>query len=101
METRFKLATRAFAHTARYDGAIANYLGSLDSDGERSVFPATLNLQFRKLQPMRYGENPHQRAAFYLDENSQNVTVATARQIQGKELSYNNVADTDAALECR
>ncbi|MEE8428172.1 MAG: bifunctional phosphoribosylaminoimidazolecarboxamide formyltransferase/IMP cyclohydrolase [Gammaproteobacteria bacterium] len=99
-QMRFRLAVKVFECTARYDGAIANYLGSLDGDGERSLFPATLNLQFRKLQPMRYGENPHQRAAFYLEENSQIVGVATARQMQGKELSYNNVADTDAALEC-
>jgi phosphoribosylaminoimidazolecarboxamide formyltransferase/IMP cyclohydrolase len=96
---RFDLAVKAFEHTARYDGAIANHLGTLVEPGE-AAFPRTLNLQFEKSQAMRYGENPHQSAAFYRDHSPSEASVATARQIQGKALSYNNVADTDAALEC-
>ena len=98
--TRFRLAVKTFEHTARYDGAIANYLGALSKTGERQAFPQTLSLQFRKVQSMRYGENPHQGAAFYIEHRQGEASVATARQLQGKELSYNNVADTDAALEC-
>jgi len=96
--SRFALAKKVFAHTAHYDGAIANYLGQLDS--ENSGFPITLSLQYHKVQKMRYGENPHQKAAFYTELNPPDASVSTAIQIQGKELSYNNVADTDAALEC-
>ena len=98
--TRFRLAVKTFEHTARYDGAIANYLGSLAADGEREAFPQTLSMQFSKVQSMRYGENPHQGAAFYVERTRPAVCIATARQLQGKELSYNNVADTDAALDC-
>ena len=98
--TCFELAVKTFEHTARYDGAIANYLGAINADGSREHFPRTLNLQFRKAQGMRYGENPHQRAAFYLEEDIEESSIATAHQLQGKELSYNNIADTDAALEC-
>ena len=98
--TRYTLAVRTFEHTARYDGAIANYLGAINAAGEQQDFPATMNLQYRQVQTMRYGENPHQRAAFFVEHAPQGASVATARQIQGKELSYNNVADTDAALEC-
>jgi len=98
--TRFGLAVKTFEHTARYDGAISNYLGSLTTGGEREVFPQTLSMQFNKVQSMRYGENPHQGAAFYVERSSPGACIATARQLQGKELSYNNVADTDAALEC-
>ncbi len=97
---RFELARRAFAHTARYDGAIANYLGSTAPDGTREAFPATLNLWFRRAQAMRYGENPHQRAAFYVETPPPEPSVATAHQLHGKDLSFNNIADTDAALEC-
>ncbi len=96
---RFDLAVKAFEHTARYDGAIANYLGRL-TDGERAEFPRTLNLQFRRVQAMRYGENPHQQAAFFTDPAVSEAGIATATQLQGKELSYNNIADTDAAIEC-
>ncbi|VAW63066.1 IMP cyclohydrolase / Phosphoribosylaminoimidazolecarboxamide formyltransferase [hydrothermal vent metagenome] len=99
-QTRFDLAVKAFEHTSNYDGAIANYLGTINSDGSRSNFPRTINLQFDKVQEMRYGENPHQQAAFYKESQPAEVSVANATQIQGKELSYNNVADTDAALEC-
>lgn len=100
-ETRFSLARKVFAHTARYDGAIANYLGSLNLAGEaEGHFPPALSLQYRKVQEMRYGENPHQKAAFYAEYQPAEASVATAQQLQGKALSYNNVADTDAALEC-
>ncbi|NDC09731.1 MAG: bifunctional phosphoribosylaminoimidazolecarboxamide formyltransferase/IMP cyclohydrolase PurH [Oxalobacteraceae bacterium] len=102
-ETRFDLAIKVFAHTAQYDGAITNYLSSLGSDRQhqsRATYPATLNLQFVKLQDMRYGENPHQSAAFYRDVNSIEGALANYRQHQGKELSYNNIADADAAWEC-
>jgi phosphoribosylaminoimidazolecarboxamide formyltransferase/IMP cyclohydrolase len=105
-KTRFDLALQAFEHTARYDGMIANYLGTIDQNADelstegRDTFPRTFNSQFIKAQDMRYGENPHQNAAFYVEANPQEASIATAKQIQGKELSYNNVADTDAALEC-
>ncbi|TDQ38945.1 bifunctional phosphoribosylaminoimidazolecarboxamide formyltransferase/IMP cyclohydrolase [Thiopseudomonas denitrificans] len=103
---RFSLALKAFEHTAAYDGMIANYLGTIDQQAQtlstegRSLFPQTFNSQFIKAQDMRYGENPHQNAAFYVEANPVEASVATAVQIQGKELSFNNVADTDAALEC-
>jgi phosphoribosylaminoimidazolecarboxamide formyltransferase/IMP cyclohydrolase len=97
---RFRLAVKTFEHTARYDGAIANYLGTLTGDGEKETFPQTLSMQYRKVQSMRYGENPHQAAAFYVEHQASVASVASAEQLQGKELSYNNVADTDAALEC-
>jgi phosphoribosylaminoimidazolecarboxamide formyltransferase/IMP cyclohydrolase len=96
---RRDLAVRAFEHTASYDGAIANYLGARLSD-EPQTHGRTLNLQFHKLQDLRYGENPHQGAAFYRERNPQGASLATARQRQGKALSYNNIADTDAALDC-
>lgn len=105
-KTRFDLALKAFEHTAQYDGMIANYLGTIDqtadklSTDDRAHFPRTFNLQLHKAQDMRYGENPHQRAAFYTDPASTEASVSTAEQIQGKELSFNNIADTDAALEC-
>ncbi len=99
-ETRFKLATSAFEHTARYDGLIANYLGAIVENGKAEGLPRTFNMQFRKQQSMRYGENPHQDAAFYVEQHAGETTIANAEQLQGKELSYNNIADTDAALEC-
>ena len=99
LATRFDLAIKAYEHTAAYDGAIANHFGTLVPGGS-ATFPRTFNTQFHKVQEMRYGENPHQRAAFYVEPNPAEAGIATARQIQGKELSYNNVADTDAALEC-
>ena len=100
LETRFQLACRAFEHTSQYDGAIANYLGKIQEDGSKADFPQTYNLQFKRTQVMRYGENPHQKAAFYVEENAPQGSIASAKQLQGKELSYNNIADTDAALEC-
>ncbi|MFP4155565.1 MAG: bifunctional phosphoribosylaminoimidazolecarboxamide formyltransferase/IMP cyclohydrolase [Halothiobacillaceae bacterium] len=96
-ETRFDLAIRAFEHTARYDGMIAAHFGAMFA---KSRFPRTLNLQMNKQMDLRYGENPHQAAAFYVERDAPAGTVATARQLQGKELSFNNIADTDAALEC-
>ena len=125
-QTRFDLAIAAYEHTASYDAAIANYFGTMapdyglkDEEAEaeasevktehaheeglslkRREFPRTLNLQFVKLQGMRYGENPHQKAAFYKDMSLTNSCIASAVQFQGKELSYNNIADTDAAIEC-
>jgi phosphoribosylaminoimidazolecarboxamide formyltransferase/IMP cyclohydrolase len=100
-ETRFRLAQKAFTHTAAYDGAISNYLTQLDPTGaKREFFPERLNLQFALAQPLRYGENPHQRAAFYRDTELPAGSLAAYRQIQGKELSYNNIADADAAWEC-
>ena len=95
-ETRFKLALKSFEHTARYDTAIATYLSKTIAAG----FPETLNLQFQRLQSMRYGENPHQNAAFYQEKNPAVGSISAAKQLQGKELSYNNIADADAALEC-
>ena len=97
--TRFELARKVFAHTAAYDGAVANYLSSL-SEKERREYPDVLTLQFSKLQDLRYGENPHQSAAFYRDERPVPGGLASYRQLQGKELSYNNIADADAAWEC-
>jgi phosphoribosylaminoimidazolecarboxamide formyltransferase/IMP cyclohydrolase len=93
--TRFGLAKKAFAHTAAYDGAIADYLTSRDA-----AYPEVLTLQLHKLQDLRYGENPHQSAAFYRDAKPVAGALARYRQVQGKELSYNNIADADAAWEC-
>jgi phosphoribosylaminoimidazolecarboxamide formyltransferase / IMP cyclohydrolase len=99
-ETRFRLAQKAFSHTAQYDGAISNYLTTFEISGERARFPRYLNLQFERRQAMRYGENPHQEAAFYRDLRPAPGGLGGYRQVQGKELSYNNVADADAAWEC-
>ena len=98
--TRFALAKKVFAHTAAYDGAIANYLSSLDAGRRRREYPDVLSLQFARLQDLRYGENPHQSAALYRDERPVAGSLATCRQLQGKGLSYNNLADADAAWEC-
>ena len=99
LATRFDLAIRAYEHTAAYDGMIANHFGRLtDAGSER--YPRTFNLQLEKVQEMRYGENPHQSAAFYRDSKQTEIGISNAEQLQGKALSFNNVADTDAALEC-
>lgn len=106
--TRFDLAIKAFEHTAEYDGMIANYFGARlestdcaeDCGHDHSEFPRTYNVQMTKKQDLRYGENSHQSAAFYVENNVQEASVATATQLNGKELSFNNIADTDAALEC-
>ena len=100
LETRFQLARKAFSHTAAYDGAISNYLTSVGPAGEQSLFPERLNLSFAKLQDLRYGENPHQNAAFYRDLDPVPGGIAGFTQLQGKDLSYNNIADADAAWEC-
>lgn len=104
-ETRFDLAVKAFEHTAHYDGMIASFLGSrLQGFDQAQAFPRTFNVQMDKSQDLRYGENPHQQAAFYIEKPAVNTkpeaSISTAKQLQGKELSYNNIADTDAALEC-
>jgi len=98
--TRFSLAQKVFAHTANYDANVSNYLGAISTDGVDLDYPLTFSVQFKKLQDMRYGENPHQSAAFYGQANPPTGTLASAKQLQGKALSYNNIADTDAALEC-
>ncbi len=96
-EARRRLAAKAYAHTAAYDTAIAAYLARALGDnplGERFLYAGT------RAQTLRYGENPHQQAAFYVDPQAPAGSLATARQLQGKELSYNNIADSDAALQC-
>jgi phosphoribosylaminoimidazolecarboxamide formyltransferase/IMP cyclohydrolase len=106
--TRFALAKKVFAHTAAYDGRISNYLGSLEPGSEdtpsavarRAPYPSVLNLQLCKVQDLRYGENPHQSAAFYAEAAPAPGMLARWTQLQGKELSYNNIADADAAWEC-
>ncbi|NOY61690.1 MAG: bifunctional phosphoribosylaminoimidazolecarboxamide formyltransferase/IMP cyclohydrolase [Gammaproteobacteria bacterium] len=98
--TRFSLALKAFEHTARYDGAIANHLGTISDTGTKTAFPNTHNAQYQKIQTLRYGENPHQHAAFYRETDAPQACIATAQQLQGKALSFNNIADSDAALEC-
>lgn len=100
LATRFALAKKAFSHTAAYDGAISNYLTALDADGANPAdFPLRFNASFEKVQDMRYGENPHQKAAFYRDLVRVPGAIANYNQLQGKELSYNNIADADAAWE--
>ena len=99
-QTRYELMVKAFEHTAGYDGMIANHFGSRGTDNTARDFSNTFNMQYFKTQEMRYGENPHQKAAFYTEASPTEASVATAKQLQGKELSFNNIADTDAALEC-
>jgi len=100
-QLRYHLAWKTFAHTAKYDAAISNYLGKrIEELDSPQKFPESYTIQFKKVQTMRYGENPHQDAAFYVENNLNEASVSTATQLQGKELSFNNVADTDAALEC-
>jgi phosphoribosylaminoimidazolecarboxamide formyltransferase / IMP cyclohydrolase len=99
-EIRFQLACKAFSHTAAYDGAISNYLTAMDPEGQRHIFPQRLNLNFGIAQNLRYGENPHQAAAFYQELPLVPGTLACCTQLQGKALSYNNIADADAAWEC-
>jgi len=95
-QTRSSLATKAFTHTAHYDTAISSYLSSLNEQD----FPDRIFAKYQKKEVMRYGENPHQKAAFYTDYTKQGNGVGNAEQLQGKQLSYNNIADTDAAIEC-
>jgi len=99
--TRFELATRAFAHTARYDGLVAAYLSRRTGDAEKPrALPDYITPQFQSRQTLRYGENPHQGAAFYVESGVEPTGIAAAEQLQGKALSYNNINDADAALEC-
>ncbi len=97
--TQFALSISAFNRISNYDGAISDYLSSFNADGTRSNFPGQTNGRFVKLQDLRYGENPHQQAAFYRDLHPAPGSLVTAQQLQGKELSYNNIADADAAWE--
>jgi len=97
-ETHFRLFCKAFEHTARYDGAISNYFSSLDQGKKPVRWGKTVNIQIAKIQDMRYGENPHQSAAFYSTQGDTGPTIARAKQFQGKELSFNNILDADAAL---
>jgi phosphoribosylaminoimidazolecarboxamide formyltransferase / IMP cyclohydrolase len=99
-QTKFQLAVAAFNRISNYDAAISDYLSALQDDGSRSLFPSQANGRFVKLQDLRYGENPHQQAAFYRDLYPAPGSLAAAQQLQGKELSYNNIADADAAWEC-
>lgn len=98
-QLRYDLAKKAFAHTAQYDANIINYLSSTDLSGSKSYFPQTVGLTLEKVQDLRYGENAHQQAAFYRESGSTHTCIANAKQQQGKPLSYNNIADSDAALE--
>ncbi|WP_439640823.1 bifunctional phosphoribosylaminoimidazolecarboxamide formyltransferase/IMP cyclohydrolase [Nevskia sp.] len=98
--TRFRLAVAAFNGVAAYDAAISDYLSAIEADGSKAAFPGQANLRFEKVMDLRYGENPHQSAAFYRDLNPLPGTLGTFQQLQGKELSYNNIADADAAWEC-
>ncbi len=97
---RYALAARAFSHTAEYDGMISSWLTARDAKGAAREFPDRLNLQFMLAQTLRYGENPHQSAAFYVERDPAKGTLSRFRQVQGKELSYNNIGDADAAWEC-
>jgi phosphoribosylaminoimidazolecarboxamide formyltransferase / IMP cyclohydrolase len=99
IDTRSSLAAKAFAHTAKYDTMVSNYLMGRETEAAES-FPDTLPLVYEKIQDLRYGENPHQRAAFYREPGVKGSCVASARMLQGKELSFNNIADTDTAVEC-
>jgi phosphoribosylaminoimidazolecarboxamide formyltransferase/IMP cyclohydrolase len=96
---RQKLSAKAFAHTAQYDAMVSAYFTGVIG-GESPTFSTDLNLSFRKQFDLRYGENPHQQAAFYTDPRAIGASVTQAAQVQGKELSYNNIADSDTALEC-
>lgn len=99
LELRFNLAKKAFEYTAKYDSAIFNYLSGFDKN-KNTAYPNKLNLTFNKKMDLRYGENPHQSASFYIDEIATKGSLASFKQIQGKELSYNNLNDADAAWEC-
>jgi phosphoribosylaminoimidazolecarboxamide formyltransferase / IMP cyclohydrolase len=99
-KTKFALSVAAFNRISQYDGAISDYLSAINEDGSHAAFPGQSNGRFVKLQDLRYGENPHQQAAFYRDLYPAPGSLVTAVQLQGKELSYNNIADADAAWEC-
>jgi phosphoribosylaminoimidazolecarboxamide formyltransferase/IMP cyclohydrolase len=95
--TNFRLAVKTFQTTARYDGAISNYLGTISPEGTKKEFPDTFTAQYTMVQALRYGENPHQKAAFYRENDASLAAISNAKQLQGKELSYNNIMDSDAA----
>ncbi|HEX6172377.1 MAG TPA: bifunctional phosphoribosylaminoimidazolecarboxamide formyltransferase/IMP cyclohydrolase, partial [Candidatus Binatia bacterium] len=97
-QTHFRLFTKAFQHTSHYDGAISNYFAALEENHKPTRWGETVNIQISKIQDMRYGENPHQSAAFYGTQGDQGPSIARAKQFQGKELSFNNILDADAAL---
>jgi phosphoribosylaminoimidazolecarboxamide formyltransferase / IMP cyclohydrolase len=99
LATRSRLAAKAFAHTARYDTMVASYLAAIHNVASER-FPTTLPLVFNKAYDLRYGENPHQHAAFYRDPAPRGSSISSARVLQGKELSFNNIADADTAIEC-
>jgi phosphoribosylaminoimidazolecarboxamide formyltransferase/IMP cyclohydrolase len=99
VETNFRLAVKAFSYVARYDAAISNFLGSLEENGKKTKFPDSLTLHFEKRMRLRYGENPHQEGAFYIQPGVEEPCVSNSTQLQGKELSLNNIYDADAALE--
>ena len=98
-EMNFKLAVKAFSHVAGYDAAISNYLSSIDNDGSRSNLPSSFTLHLNKKMDLRYGENPHQEGAFYVESEITDACISNAEQIQGKELSLNNIYDTDSCFE--
>ena len=100
LETRKRLAAKAYAHTAAYDAMVASYLEKVTSGSNASSYPNSLNLPFQKRIDLRYGENPHQSAAFYVSPAAQGASIGSAKQLQGKALSYNNIADGDTAFEC-
>jgi phosphoribosylaminoimidazolecarboxamide formyltransferase / IMP cyclohydrolase len=100
LQERYSLAAKAFSHTAEYDGMISGWLTARNEKGEARAFPDRLNMQLRLSQTLRYGENPHQAAAYYVEAHPPKGTLSGFRQLQGKELSYNNIADADAAWEC-
>jgi phosphoribosylaminoimidazolecarboxamide formyltransferase / IMP cyclohydrolase len=100
LEQRQKLSAKAFSHTAFYDGLVSNYLTSLDKDNKPNKYSKTINLQFELKQKVRYGENPHQSGSFYVQKNNSYSGICTAKQLHGKELSFNNINDTDTAIEC-
>jgi len=100
MADRYALAAKAFSHTAEYDGMISNWLTARNDKGEARDFPGRFNVSMKLAQELRYGENPHQKAAFYVERDPPKGTLASFKQLQGKELSYNNIADSDAAWEC-
>lgn len=98
-ETNFRLAVKAFSHVSRYDAAISNYLSSINEQGVRSKLPSSYTLHLEKKMDLRYGENPHQQGAFYVEPDIPNACISNAEQIQGKELSLNNIYDTNSCFE--
>jgi len=98
-ETNFRLAVKAFSYVSRYDAAISNFLGAIDQNGEKTKFPPSLTIHMDKKMKLRYGENPHQEGSFYVQSGFEEPCISNSTQLQGKELSLNNIYDTDAALE--